>query len=266
MRLTNGRGALLTPNRIGGIGGIEPDSLRFYTKLKAGTFGGGNGLSSRIYFTSLGEAAVTEAYLRYYVQFPLNLSTQNKGGKLPGLGSAGSFDASGGSLPNGTDGWSMRLMWRGGDTYQQSILGPCINLYAYPYLIASEVEKISAPYDWEGAFGGYVPLKNTLENQTNTASDWFPVALGIPHKIEQRVRLNTPGIANGVFEVWVNDVKLFSRWNIMYRTVDNVATMIGSIFLHAFRGGNDSAWATDRDETILLDYVKIGALRVPDFF
>jgi hypothetical protein len=155
--------------------------------------------------------AQEDLYLRYCVRFPRGFDFV-KGGKLPGL--FGGTEASGGKKPDGTNGFSTRYMWRDqGDG----------ELYAYLY-------------------GHDDPFGISIGRGT------FRFQPGNWHCLEQHVRLNTPGQANGVMTVWADGAKVIDMANVQYRTAKTL--QIEGIMFSTFFGGSDSSWATPKDVVI----------------
>lgn len=60
--------------------------------------------------------------------------------------------------------------------------------------------------------------------------------------LQQHIKLNTPGVSNGVIEVWFNAKKVLSLSNILFRTVPTL--QINGILFSTFFGGHDKTWAS----------------------
>ncbi|ESA33636.1 polysaccharide lyase [Leptolyngbya sp. Heron Island J] len=148
--------------------------------------------------------------LTYYVRFANGFDFV-KGGKLPGL--FGGTGASGGSIPNGTDGFSARLMWR------QNGQGE-----VYAYMPTSE--------NYGTSIG-----RGTWTFQPNT---WY--------KVTQEIQLNTPNINDGQIRLWINDSLVLEKGDLLFRTVNSL--QVDGIFFSTFFGGSDSSWATPQDTYI----------------
>ena len=147
-------------------------------------------------------------HLRYYVRFHTNF-TFVKGGKLPGLfGGTNSF--SGGAIPDGTNGFSVRYMWRTNGEGE-----------AYAYLATSDL------------YG------------TEIGRGRWTFQPGVWHCLEQRVVLNTPGTDDGRLAVWVDGHMVVDERALRFRTTD--ALRIRGIFFSTFFGGGDPSWATPHD-------------------
>ncbi|NEQ54679.1 MAG: hypothetical protein F6K11_31890 [Leptolyngbya sp. SIO3F4] len=151
--------------------------------------------------------AQTQLRLTYYVRFAEGFDFV-KGGKLPGL--FGGVGASGGKIPDGTDGFSTRLMWRRNGQGE-----------VYAYLPTSE--------DYGTSIG-----RGTWQYQP-----------GIWYKLEQELKLNTPNLADGELRLWVNDNLVLEQTELLFRTVDSLK--IDGIFFSTFFGGGDPSWATPQD-------------------
>ena len=155
-----------------------------------------------------GLAPTNALHLRYYVRFSEGFDFV-KGGKLPGL-FGGTDHFSGGAIPDGTNGFSVRYMWRTNGDGE-----------AYAYLPTSDL------YGTEIGRGRW----------RFEPGEW--------HGLEQRVVLNTPGRDDGRLTVWVDGHLLVDERTLRYRTTD--ALQIRGIFFSTFFGGGDPTWATPRD-------------------
>jgi hypothetical protein len=146
--------------------------------------------------------------LSYQVRFPEGFDFV-KGGKLPGL--YGGTENSGGDIPDGTDGFSTRYMWRTGGEGE-----------VYAYLPSSEEHGTSLG---RGCW-------------TFTPGDWTA--------LHQRVQLNTPGTADGRITVWQDDRLVLDRGGLEFRSTDQLR--IDGVFFSTFFGGGDSSWASPADQ------------------
>ncbi len=154
-------------------------------------------------FTS---SARESAHLRFWVRFPEDFEFA-RGGKLPGL--YGGTEVSGGEEPDGTDGFSTRLMWRGeGD--------------AEVYL--------------------YAPG----ESGTSLGRGEWTWRRGVWQCVEQRVELNRPAEDDGSVTVWVDGREAFTEAGMRYRTVEDLR--IDGVFFSTFYGGADPSWAPTEDQ------------------
>lgn len=177
-----------------------------------------------------------ELYFRYYLKFEEDFDF-NKGGKLPGLmGGGDSWSRSGGNQPDGTNGWTLRFMWRN----QGEIV-----VYAY-------VPK-SASGKWGGdRWGQDIPCHFKAE-----AGKW--------HCIEQYVHVGTPGNDDGTLVVWIDGIERLRIDDMRFRTVDNKNGLVGGICFSTFHGGNTADWSPRRDSFMQYDGFVAARNRVGEF-
>lgn len=142
--------------------------------------------------------------LSYYLRFSDNFDFV-KGGKLPGL--YGGTANTGGTIPNGTDGFSTRFMWRS-----------------------------------NGAGEVYAYLPTSSRFGTSLGRGNWTFVPGIWHHLEQEVVLNTVGQSNGSIRVILDGVEVGNFTGLNFRSVD--ALKIDGILFSTFFGGNDATWAT----------------------
>jgi hypothetical protein len=147
-------------------------------------------------------------HLSYRVRFEPGFQF-NKGGKLPGL--FGGDHVSGGNIPDGVNGLSTRYMWRAGGAGE-----------VYAYLPSSQVHGTNL----------------------GTGSWTFPT--GTWTTMQQRVRLNTPGLADGSITVWMNGNQVLRLDNVVFR--DSPSLRIDGLFFSTFFGGADTTWASPVDQ------------------
>lgn len=146
--------------------------------------------------------------LQYQVRFPPGFDFV-KGGKLPGL--YGGSVTGGQKIPDGTDGFSTRYMWRkGGDG----------EVYAY--------------------------LPTSEETGTSIGRGCWSFPTGRWTAMHQRIRLNTPGRADGEVQVWQDGRQVLARTGLTFRTTDDL--QIDGLFFSTFFGGGDTSWASPVDQ------------------
>ncbi|MBD2104721.1 polysaccharide lyase [Leptolyngbya sp. FACHB-261] len=156
------------------------------------------------FYADLGLPPRDSLYLRYYVKFASNFSFV-KGGKLPGL--FGGRVNNGRKIPDGTNGFSTRFMWRRQGDGE-----------VYAYLPTSEERGSSLG-------------RGNWRFQPNR---WY--------RLEQAVVLNKPNVKDGVIRVWVDGKLVLSENDLLFRTTSDLK--IEGIFFSTFFGGNDRTWAT----------------------
>ena len=167
----------------------------------------GSALGGAQFYADLDLPPQDELRLSYDVRFSENFDFV-KGGKLPGLfGGAG---ASGGNIPDGTDGFSTRLMWR---------------------------------RDGDGEVYAYLPTSKGFGTSIDRGAWQFEP--GDWYQVEQEVKLNHPDRSDGEIRVWVDDKLVIDQRDLKFRTVDSLK--IDGVFFSTFFGGGDSSWATPYD-------------------
>jgi hypothetical protein len=149
-------------------------------------------------------------HLTFHVRFAATFNWV-KGGKLPGL--FGGSAISGTAIPNGTDGFSTRHMWRQGGMGEVFALLPTT----------------------AGAGGTSLGRGSWSFVQDR----WYLV--------EQQAILNTPGASDGIIRVWVDGMPILEATGLEFRTVSSLK--IEGIFFCTFFGGDDATWATPVDTT-----------------
>jgi hypothetical protein len=153
------------------------------------------------------------------------------GGKLPGL--AGLCDGYGpehiGNGGNYSDyGYSVRMLWHRDTTLQP---------YFYVY----------SPRPSSGF--GYSPARLAASGAN------LKVKIGQWNTIRMRVKMNTPGVSDGIFEAWLNGVKGSTVTNIQYRKAGRESMKTTHLFPGWFYGGGTNDYPT-RDVTIRFDNFK----------
>ena len=177
-------------------GSVSPSATREH-----GAPGGG----MQVFLPMAGEPQDV-SWLRYWLRLPEDFAFA-RGGKLPGL--FGGSEVSGGEEPDGTDGFSTRLMWRedgAGEVY----------LYA-----PGESGTSLGRGEWTWPRGEWVC-------------------------VEQRVVLNDPQEADGSVTVWLDGREVFAEDGLRYRTVADL--QIEGVFFSTFFGGADPSWASPVDQ------------------
>jgi len=159
------------------------------------------------FYADLGMEPRDRLRLSYYVRFSENFDFV-KGGKLPGL--FGGRGNSGGKIPDGTDGFSTRYMWR---------------------------------RDGKGEVYAYLPTSEEYGTSIGRGSWQFQP--GRWYHLEQVVTLNDPDENNGRVRVYVDGTERVDRQNLTFRTTE--VLKIEGLFFSTFFGGGNASWATPRD-------------------
>lgn len=159
------------------------------------------------FYADLGIAPQESLRLSYYLRFSPDFDFV-KGGKLPGL--YGGEGGSGGNIPNGQDGFSTRFMWRA---------------------------------NGDGEVYAYLPTSRRFGTSIGQG-DWR-FQPGVWHHLEQEIRLNQPGVADGRVRVWLDGQLVLDQVGLIFRSVDSLK--VDGIFFSTFFGGSDESWATPED-------------------
>jgi hypothetical protein len=185
-----------------------PEALKVdYPKDSASTRssnGDGTAHGGAQLYLELAGGSVDELHLRYYLKLPAGFIWV-KGGKLPGL--YGGTVNNGRNIPDGTNGFSTRYMWRR-----------------------------------EGAAEVYAYLPSSVAHGTSLGRGVWDWPTGEWTSVEQAVKLNTPGQDNGSVTVWLNGSQVYEKTGLNFRTVGYLK--IDGVFFSTFFGGGDSTWAT----------------------
>jgi len=166
------------------------------------------------FYAGLGLTPTDEIHLSYFIRFSDNFDFV-KGGKLPGL--FGGTVHSGGNIPDGTNGFSTRYMWR---------------------------------KDGQGEIYAYLPSSSKYGTSIGRGAWHFEP--GKWHYLEQRVVLNQPGEADGLIQVWLDGELVLEQTELEFRTNDQLK--IEGLFFSTFFGGGDPSWATPKD--VFIDFAQ----------
>ena len=193
---------------VEGASAYSGRSLRL--SFPAGTFGTAqHSFKAQVEFPR----SYDELYLSYRVRFEEDFDFV-LGGKLPGF--YGGEGNAGGDKPDGSDGWSGRMMWRPGGAAVQYIYHP----------------------DQPDIYGEDFRYGRTFQP-------------GIWHTVEHRFVMNTPRMHDGVVQTWFDGEEALHVEGLRFRDVDTFA--IDGLRLAFFFGGSNSSWATTKDEYIYVD-------------
>jgi len=65
------------------------------------------------------------------------------------------------------------------------------------------------------------------------------------NKIKERIVMNSPGVANGVLQVWVNNVRKLNYSGIIWRV--NKSVKANGFIISSFFGGSGTSFAPKND-------------------
>lgn len=190
------------------------------------------GLDLRYDFKARQPSEPDEVFMRYYLRVGREWVSSPDSGKLPGFGGTYNRAAWGGRAWDGRQGWSAR----GGFARPAAGDHPARNrlpLGSYVYHSGS-----NPPYGeimlW-AAGGGAAFIE---------AGRWVCV--------EQHVRLNTPGRADGVLRAWIDGRPVFERRDLRLR--DTPALHVENVWMNVYLGGRAPA---PGDMVLYIDHVVI---------
>lgn len=172
--------------------------------------GSNYGADLRLYLKDHG-GEVDELFFRYYLRFGDDWDPTVDGGKLPGL--AGTYGKAGwgGRRSDGTNGWALR--------------GGFLRAFPSDHPMYGFTQMVTYAYhaDMKSEYGEHWTWPGAILQRNR----WYC--------IEQQVRMNRPGAADGELRVWVDGRLVMERNNVRLRTVDRLH--IENVWLDVYHGG-----------------------------
>ncbi|KAI8341292.1 hypothetical protein BC941DRAFT_416456 [Chlamydoabsidia padenii] len=195
-----------------GMGSYAPTG----TKSNLGSVGG-----TEFFSAPFGNRSFDSVLLRYDLAFDSSFQWV-QGGKLPGIFGGTYGDCSGGNAANGSNCFSVRLMWR------QNGAGE-----AYAYLPRSDDLCKQSTVMCNDQYGTSFSrgVINFQQNKWTT--------------MEIYVKINNASSSNGILRVWQDGNVVIDQSQLQYRTTNAVAA--SSLFFSTFFGGGDPTYATNVD-------------------
>lgn len=169
-----------------------------------------------------------EVYLRYYLRLARNWNPTVDGGKLPGL--AGTYNRAGwgGRRADGSNGWSARGAFARAFPADHPLHGLTQLLtYAYHADMPTDYGEL---WPWPGAL---------IERER-----WYCV--------EQHVKLNRPGAADGELRVWIDGRPSLQRKALRFRSTE--ALHVEAAWLGIYHGGTATS---PHDQHLYIDNVVV---------
>ncbi|MDF2177312.1 hypothetical protein P2G88_03520 [Aliiglaciecola sp. CAU 1673] len=173
-----------------------------------------------------------EVYLRYYLKLEKGADFA-EGGKLPGFGGTYGRAGWGGRANDGYNGWSARGTFFNTLPKDHPHWPSSMPIGSYFYE-AGQDNKYGDRVSW-----GH-------QNSVLSPGQW--------HCIEQRIKLNSPGQQDGIFEAWVDGVQVYQRHNLNMRFSD--ALKIEKVWMNFYYGG---AELPDKSFNMYLDNIVIAS-------
>ncbi len=166
-------------------------------------------------------------FFRYYLYFDEDWDGRH--GKLPGFGGTYGVAGWGGRPVNGTDGWSARGSFKG-------LPDGKVRLATYCY--HAEMNK---DYGYGDVWEWDIKQRGRIDK-----SRWYC--------IEQFLRLNSPGMNDGVMLAWVDAEVAFKKTDILFRKSKNLR--IENVWLNVYHGGKSVA---ESDDHLYIDNIVIAS-------
>lgn len=181
------------------------------------------------------------ALLEYSVYFPKGFEW-TLGGKLPGL-YGGDHECSGSKVhPDGSNCFSARLMWR------ENGIG---EVYMYmPFQQNTDAFCQKCTYPAASTCKGL-----SGEDYCAWERGSFKFSEGSWTKVQEYVKLNTPGEDDGVFELYIDGNLVASHENVVYRTTPGLK--IGGMLFSTFFGGDSREYAPSSPQSIMFSGIKL---------
>lgn len=177
-----------------------------------------------------------ELWLRYDIRFGEGFQFR-AGGKLPGF--FGGARNTGGAAPGPDEGFSARLMWREDGQMTTYLYHP------------DQPRNWGEYYWWRG--------EEVAVNESGPGSGQVVFRPGTWYSVEQRVRLNTPGLRDGIVEQWVDGELALRVTGLQFRLSDSWG--IDGLYFNTFFGGQNDTYRTVRDEVVDFDHFVISTSR-----
>lgn len=170
-------------------------------------------------------------YFRYYLRLAEDWNQTIQGGKMPGISGTYGIAGWGGRKSDGTNGWSTRGAFHRTIPDGNPLAGRHpIGTYCYH---GDQPGRYGEVWLWQKDYLGYLE-KNR----------WYCV--------EQFVKLNTPGVKDGVLKAWIDGRPAFEKTDIRFRKVKRLK--IEQIWMNVYHGGKT---ASPHDQHLYIDNVVV---------
>jgi hypothetical protein len=216
---------------------VESDQQRKFEPLQGKALrvkiaeGSTGAMSTSYKFRQETGAEPEEIYFRYYLRLADDWNQTLQGGKLPGISGTYGIAGWGGRKSDGTNGWSARGSFSLTIPADNPLGGTTpIGTYCYHADMQGQYGDI---WVWQNEYLGF------LENNR-----WY--------SIEQYLKLNTPGVKDGVLRAWVDGRPAFEKTDICFRHVDKLK--IEQVWMNVYHGGKKPS---PYDQHLYIDNVVI---------
>jgi hypothetical protein len=230
----------LTTDAEPAVHGFEPlDGPALRVHYEPGDLGGG---SQTYDFVEAGHGEQDDVYFRYYLRFSLDFVPIVDGGKMPGISGDNTLCGNGGSPADGRCGWTLR----GSFKHAMSSDNPL-----FP-------RQVLGTYAYHGH----------MQGDYGDAWRWQTHGLGVVELarwvcVEQHVRVNTPGVDDGVLEVWLDGHPAYAKTDVFLRDVPPYSIEgdlgVRKIWSNHYHGGTSP---TTVPLTLYMDNVVVAKSRI----
>ncbi|CEL54489.1 polysaccharide lyase family 14 protein [Rhizoctonia solani AG-1 IB] len=236
-------GLTLRPTRILGGSlaavGTAPDGKAAMEVLFGkGSFALNSAVAGGISFYAYGPSDLSsgnEFTLGYSIFFESGFDFVH-GGKLPGLygGTSNDEAASCSGGRHALTCFSTRFMWRDEGAGE-----------VYVYLPSDPANKFLCN-------GARIPGKNICGSDygTSLGRGSFRFETGKWNYVAQRIKLNTPGKADGELQVWFNGKSIWSVGGVVFRGAGMHTSRVRGLMVQSFFGGHEAYWASRKDQRL----------------
>jgi hypothetical protein len=238
----------------------------FVSKVNDGYTGYGADL--RLSFEKMGLEGQDEAYLRYYVWVPADWNSW-AGGKMPSLSgiSPGEtpFSTSGGGEYHETSWWG-GLNWVGTNDGNLDHTRMSSFIWAKEAGGTTNDATRNPANNRMGGINVRLRANPDYRNPWGNTNPYLYIRRGQWNMMEIHYKMNTPGVANGVYQAWLNGQMGVDLRDVMYRTNSTATTRnldINQVMFLAFYGG-PTANKTDQTfwiEDMVISRAPIGPRR-----
>lgn len=170
---------------------------------------------------ALWEVALSDGYEKLCISYDMKVEQPFdfvKGGKLPGLG--GGTTPTGGEKPDGSDGFTVRGMFRENGLLES---------YVYH---KDQPGNYGEDFSWSQE-----SVSPVLDEQWHTSTTCLT--------------MNDPTSNNGQLLAWFDSTLVLNEIDMAWRTVSTLS--IDHVLIHVFMGGSDASWAPGQDQKIFFD-------------
>jgi putative cell wall-binding protein len=186
-------------------------------------------------------------WIRYWIRFDDGFRIDKPyRGKLPGFGGLYTYNCLGNrvSTPSAPC-WSARMLFS--RVYTND------GLPSYDFDLDRSIRLGFYSYHLDGAGSG----------QKGDILPWDAdpgiVQVGTWNCVEARVKMNTPGVQDGILQGWVNGTRAFSKSDIMFRRSGESHLAVKSLWFDVYYGGSGTS---PRDNSIQFDSLAAGPERL----